>query len=216
MVDLILLMLNYLLSIQISQPIKFVFIYGNLYLISILRMNLMSSKKLNEFNENSLRRIAKEVVVRKFVLILHIWVYCLVNLLLFVINYFTYPEYFWCLWPLTAWLMILIGHFFAHMMFRRGIVDLHTVFILYHMMFFVAINLFLIFTNWFTTAHENLRFTWSFWVIGPWSVLFIIHLIVYFYVVPKRGEYPTRKWLDRKIDDQLEKMNKKYSTGGDE
>jgi len=179
-------------------------------------MSLMSSKKLNEFNNNSLRRIAKEVVVRKFVLILHIWVYFLVNLLLFVINYLTNPTYFWCLWPLTAWMMTLIGHIFAHMMFRKGVVDLHSVFILYHMLFFVVINLFLIFTNWFTTLIGSLRFTWSFWVIGPWSVLFVIHLIVYFYLVPKRGESPNRNWLDRRVDEQLEKMNKKNTTRGNE
>ena len=174
----------------------------------------MSGKKLNEFSDNSLRKIAKEVVVRKFVLILHIWIYVLVNLLLFAINYFTYPTYFWCLWPLTAWMMILLGHIFAHIMFRKGIVDLHTVFVLYHMVFYVVIILFLIFTNWFTTDPN--RLTWVWWIIGPWSIIFIIHLIVYFYVVPKRGESPNRNWLDRKIDEELERLKKKYSKGGDE
>ena len=179
-------------------------------------MSLMSNKKLNEFNNNSLRRIAKEVVVRKFVLILHIWVYFLVNLLLFVINYFTFPEYFWCLWPITAWLMILFGHIYSHMMFRKGVVDLHSVFILYHLMFFIGINLFLIFANWFTTIHESSRLTWVWWIIGPWSMAFIIHLIVYFYLVPKRGESPNRNWLDRRVDEHLEKMNKKNTIGGNE
>ncbi|MHA1647224.1 MAG: 2TM domain-containing protein [Promethearchaeota archaeon] len=179
----------------------------------------MSGKKLNEFSNNSLRKIAKEVVVRKFVLILHIWIYVLVNILLFAINYFTYPTspiYFWFLWPLTAWMMILIGHIFAHTMFRKGIVDLHTVFILYHMVSYVVVNLFLIFTNWFTTASNSSRITWVWWIIGPWSILFIIHLIVYFYVVPKRGESPNRNWLERKIDKELERMKKKYKEGGDE
>jgi hypothetical protein len=174
----------------------------------------MSGKKLNEFSNESLRKIAKEVVVRKFVLILHIWVYILVNLLLFAINYFTSPDYFWFLWPLTAWMMILVGHIFAHMMFQKGIVDLHTVFILYHLVFYVVINLFLIFTNVFTT--DPSRLTWVWWILGPWSILFIIHFIVFFYVVPKRGESPNRNWLDRKIDEELERMKKKYSTGGDE
>ena len=41
-----------------------------------------SKKKLNEFSDSSLRRIAKEVVLRRFVLILHISTYILVNLLL--------------------------------------------------------------------------------------------------------------------------------------
>lgn len=176
----------------------------------------MNNKKLNEFSNNSLRRIAKEVVIRKFVLILHIWVYFLVNLLLFIINYFTLPEYFWFLWPLTAWMMILFGHIFSHMMFRKGVVDLHSVFILYHLMFFVAINLFLVFTNWFTSPPGSSILTWVWWVILPWGVLLIIHFIVYFYVVPKRGESPNRNWLDRRIDEQLEKMNKKNTTGGNE
>ena len=176
----------------------------------------MSSKKLNEFSNKSLRKIAKEVVIRKFVLILHIWVYILVNLLLYAINYFTYPTYFWFLWPLTAWMMILILHILSQIMFQKGIVDLHTVFILYHLVFYVVINLFLIFTNWFTTAHNSSRMTWVWWIIGPWSILFIIHLIVYFYVVPKHGESPNRNWLDRKIDEELERMNKKKTTGGEE
>lgn len=170
----------------------------------------MNNKKLNEFSNNSLRRIAKEVIIRKFVLILHIWVYFLVNLLLFIINYFTFPEYFWCLWPLTAWMMILMGHLFAHMMFRKGVVDLHSVFMLYHVLFYVAINLFLVFTNWFTTTPGNSRITWVWWVILPWGVSLIIHLIVYFYLVPKRGESPNRNWLDRKIDEELERMKKNY------
>ena len=178
----------------------------------------MNNKKLNEFSNNSLRRIAKEVIIRKFVLILHIWVYVLVNLLLFVINYFTYPDpiYFWCLWPITAWMMILTGHLFAHLMFRKGVVDLHSVFVLYHLLFYVAINLFLVFTNWFTTPPGNSRLTWVWWVILPWGVLFIIHLIVYFYLVPKRGESPNRNWLDRKIDEELERMKKKYNKEGGE
>ena len=176
----------------------------------------MSSKKLNEFSNDSLRKIAKEVVVRKFVIILHIWIYVLVNLLLFAINYFTYPTYFWCLWPLTAWMMILALHILSHILFRKGIVDLHTVFILYHTVFYVVINLFLIFTNWFTTAPDSSRMTWVWWIIGPWGILVIIHLIVYFYVVPKHGESPNRNWLDRKIDKELEKMKRKYLKGGDE
>ncbi|QEE17287.1 2TM domain-containing protein [Promethearchaeum syntrophicum] len=176
----------------------------------------MTSKKLNEFSNDSLRKIAKEVIVRKFVLILHIWVYILVNLLLFAINYFTYPTYFWCLWPLTAWMMILILHILSHVLFRKGIVDLHTVFILYHLVFYVVINLFLIFTNWYTTEVGTSRMSWVWWIIAPWGILLIIHLIVFFYVVPKHGESPNRNWLDRKIDQELEKMKKKYIEGGDE
>ena len=176
-----------------------------------------SKKKLNEFSDSSLRRIAKEVVLRRFVLILHISTYILVNLLLFAINYFTYPEYYWFFWPLTGWLMVLIVHIFSHIMYKRGIVDLNTVVFLYHLVFYLVINGFLLFANWFISlsATGSSKITWALWVIGPWGILLIIHLIVFFYMVPKQGESPNKNWLDRKIDEELERIKKNYGEGNE-
>lgn len=41
---------------------------------------------------------------------IHLFVYIVVNIGLFLINYLSYPEYWWFVWPLLGWGIGLVAH----------------------------------------------------------------------------------------------------------
>lgn len=171
----------------------------------------MSQQKLNEFSNLSIRKIAKEIVIRRYVLILHFWVYIFVNTLLFLINSWTttISKYPWFLWPLSSWTMVLTVHSCTYLMFRKGIINLNKVFMLYHLIFYIVINSFLVIADLITPFPiSETPINWAYWPIGTWGFLLIVHLVVYFYVVPKRGESLNKSWLNRKINEELERIKK--------
>ena len=51
---------------------------------------------------------------------IHFEVYIAVNILLFVINISTSPEYFWCKWPLLGWGIGVFFHALGVFFFSRG------------------------------------------------------------------------------------------------
>ncbi|MFW9952249.1 MAG: 2TM domain-containing protein [Candidatus Thorarchaeota archaeon] len=52
--------------------------------------------------------------------IFHFTAYIFVNLLLFVINYFTYPIFYWVSFPAMFWAVALILHLIAYFTYYRG------------------------------------------------------------------------------------------------
>ena len=86
---------------------------------------MSDDKKINEFNDSSVRRIAKQMIVRRYVVILHCWIYVFTNLLLFVINFLTNGlDYWWFLWPVTGWGLALSVHGFSYWIYTKGIVNI--------------------------------------------------------------------------------------------
>lgn len=166
----------------------------------------MSSDQLSEFNRDSLRRIAREIVIRRFVVLLHAWIFIFTNILLFIINFTVNFEYPWFLWPLTGWFVLFSFHFITYTIFRKGIIHGGTIAIIYHLNAYITVNLFMVFVGFITSTPRWQFRPWVFWIIGPWGLALIFHVIIYFYIAPKRNEDEHLSWLDRKINLELKKL----------
>lgn len=64
-------------------------------------------------DENQRYQKAKERVEELKGFYIHLIVYVLVNLFLFVLNMLTSPRYLWFYWPLIGWGIGVVGHAFS-------------------------------------------------------------------------------------------------------
>ncbi|MHA1519181.1 MAG: 2TM domain-containing protein [Promethearchaeota archaeon] len=173
----------------------------------------VDSEKISAFDEHGLRKIAKEIILQRIFLILHGLLYIFVNLLLFAINYLTNWEYPWFLWAVTGWGIILSTHSLQFILYKKGVVNLSTLGMVYHVWGFIIINLFLLFISFFTNDPMWSFHPW-FWIsFGSWSAILIIHAVLYFYIVPAKGESSDKNWLERKIDKEMQKLKKMSDLG---
>ncbi len=164
-----------------------------------------NDENVEEFSEESLREIAKEVVQRRIGLQNHLRVYIFVNILLFIINYLTFPLYRWHMWPLLGWGIGLGYHIFGYITFRRGSFgDDAKAGISYHVFTYLIVCAFLFWIDFLFTG----TMTWSFFPIGGWGLALVIHLYVYITNRPKTGDDPRKSYLDREIDKELSKIRK--------
>ncbi len=178
---------------------------------------MSEEKKIIEFNPDSVRRIAKQMIVRRYVVILHCWIYVFVNILLFVINFLVNRvDYPWFLWPLAGWGLALLIHTFSYWIFSKGIVNLAKLLLYYHLFIFITTNILVIFIDAFTSANRWSPSGWYLWVFGVWLMFLVLHLIIVYYIVPKRGESEDLNWLDRKIDKELEKIKSQRKISANE
>ena len=160
------------------------------------------------FDGPGLRKIAKEIIIQRLFLILHVLLYFFVNLLLFAINYLTSWSYPWFLWSITGWGIVLGTHSFQFLLYKKGVVNLSTLGMAYHVWGYILINLFLLFTNFFTNVPIWTFHPWFWFSFGTWSGILICHAVIYFYIVPSKGESSDKNWLERKIDKELQKLQK--------
>ena len=189
----------------------------------------IETSKISEFNDDSLRKIAKEIVIRRFALRVHWIAYICVNLLLVVINLmvqnwtfnsslhiggFTF-VYAWCEWPLTGWGIALAIHTFSYIIYRKGLVSTTAAGLLaYHTFIYIIVILFLIYVNLVSVdliAAVNpsaMYIWWVFWPLGCWGAALIVHWIVYLYGRPKKGEDSHKSSVDREVENELKKVKK--------
>jgi hypothetical protein len=179
------------------------------------------AKKLEEFDEHSLAHISKEIVIRRTVLIGHFLFDIFIGVLLFVINYFTSPsifEYPWVLWAISGMIFLLCVHCIAYYIFRRGYIYVATESIVAHLGAYLIGNAYVFFINWFANFKVPERGfpTWAWWVLGAWSALLILHVIIYFMIVPLNHEPKDARWLERKVYSELLKLQKKRGIAKEE
>ncbi|WP_371805069.1 2TM domain-containing protein [Candidatus Lokiarchaeum ossiferum] len=178
---------------------------------------MTEEKKLNEFNDDSVRRIAKQMIVRRYVVILHCWVYVFVNILLFIINFLVnHLSYPWFLWALSGWGLGLLIHSFSYWIYTKGVVNIAKLLFYYHLFIFICTNILIAFIDGFTSSPRWTSPWWCLWVVGFWAVGLALHLIIVYYIVPKRGESEDLSWLDRKIDKELERIKTQRKISADE
>ncbi len=164
--------------------------------------------RLKEFNDDGLRKIAKEIVLQRFFLVLHALIYCFVNLLLFVINYLTDQTYPWFLWALIGWGIVILTHVFYYILYKKGIVHIATLILLYHVWAYVILNLFILFIDFFTATPRWSFMVWFWYPFGAWSGILIIHMIMYFYTIPSQETSDELNWIERKVEKELKKLQK--------
>ncbi len=181
--------------------------------------NTSQPSKIGEFNDGSLRNIAKEIVMRRLILKVHGIVYLLVNLLLFIINIMTNSqywdaysssytnkgEYLWHLWPIVCWGIALLIHAFNYVTYRKGLIlSASAGFIAYHTFVYCIVNGLLLFINWFTQG----IISWALWPLGFWGFGLIIHVYIYYSHKPKKGEDSHKSWFDRQVEAEMKKAQK--------
>jgi len=174
----------------------------------------MNNSKITEFNNNSLRNIAREMIVRKYAFIIHSWVYFFVNLIIYIIYHsigqFAYP---WFLWPIAGGGTLLLSHGFTYWIYRKGIVQASTIGFAYHLFSYVLINILLLFIACFTN-NPRWKFpvwgkSWFYLPLLSWGFILVVHFTVYLYVRPKPGEPEGKRWLDRLTEKEYHKMKQK-------
>lgn len=171
-----------------------------------MRMNANSG-----FSEESLREIAAQKVSFRFSVKIHVAIFIIVNVLLFIVNYFFTPGQYWVAFPFFSWLIGVNMHILAYLLYARGISPMAKRGVIYHLNSYIFVMLFLFIINFLTLSG-------FYWVIFPaifWGTGVALHIIIYLLYygkgsrIEKSGKYTPRK--ERAIDKELEKMRKKQN-----
>jgi hypothetical protein len=169
--------------------------------------NSKPDKKIGEFDEKSLREIAKEIVVRRTAVRIHWIVYVLVNLFLVVLNYMIDKfETPWCLWPIAGWFIGLAIHTFNYETYKHGALKTGRGALLsYHIFTAVIVSVFIIFVDYMT----GYTLDWWYWAVVPLLVSVVIHFFIYQSSKPKKNEDTRKSYMDRQIEKEMKKLGDK-------
>ena len=170
----------------------------------------MNNTKITEFNDKSLRVIAREMIIRKFALIIHGWIYFFVNLIIYIIYHAIDPNaYPWFLWPIAGGGTLILTHGFTYWIYRKGIIHASTIGFAYHLFAYVLVNILVLFIACFTNTPRWTVPLWFYLPLLSWGFMLIIHFTVYLYVRPKPGEPEGKRWMDRLTEKEYQKMLQK-------
>ena len=170
----------------------------------------MGEKNTNQgFSDESLRQIAKQKVNFRFSVKIHIGVFVIVNLLLFIINLMTSISVLWIIYPLFGWFIGLAEHITAYIVYARGVYPLAKRGAIFHTVAYVFVISYLLIINLLTLPQY-------YWVAFPavfWGSGLIIHWIAYtvYYrsKIDEEGEGRPRR--ERAIEKEIEKMKNKMN-----
>ncbi|MHA1148934.1 MAG: 2TM domain-containing protein [Promethearchaeota archaeon] len=168
------------------------------------------SKK--QFSEEALRDIAAKKVSYRYSVKIHFSIYILVNILLFIINFFTSGMYLdftrlWSLYPLLGWGIGVAMHCTAYLMYANGVYPMAKRGVIFHIVAYLLVILLLAVTNLMTAP----AFLWVIYPAIFWGAGLIAHIIVYIIYFRSKitpdGEAKSKK--ERQIEKEMEKMKKK-------
>jgi len=161
---------------------------------------------IKEFSTESMRNIAKEIILRRMILFVHLSAYFFVNILLIVINLLTDQSYLWSIWSVTSWGIAILIHIFNYLVFKKGLFPSSGLAgLAYHIAIYVIVCLYLVFVNYFTLGLDRL---WVLWAAIPWGFGVVLHFWFHSINKPKKGE-KGKSWLERKINKELGKIRGK-------
>ena len=168
-------------------------------------------EKIEEFGEDSLKDIAKEIVLKRTILQIHTIIYIVVNLLLAIINTIAgdIQQDPWFLWVATGWGVGLAIHYLYYFVFKRGMANYSTIALVYHIFIYVVVNALLFFIDWFTTRTQGLVLDFVLYAAGFWGIGLIGHLAFYLYFKPQSEDAQGESWIDRQVKKELSKIQKK-------
>ncbi|MFX1568859.1 MAG: 2TM domain-containing protein [Promethearchaeota archaeon] len=159
------------------------------------------------FSEENLRKIASQKVSYRVSVKLHVAIFFIVNILLFLVDIFSTPGLYWIIYPFFSWLIGVNMHITGYLLYARGTYPMAKRGVIYHVVSFISVMFFLFIVNFIT-------FPEFYWVVYPsifWGAAVILHIIIYIQYfsgkVEKSGKYSSRK--ERAIEKELEKMRKK-------
>ncbi len=159
------------------------------------------------FSEENLREIAAQKVSFRFSVKMHVVLFIIVNILLFLVNFFYTPELYWFIFPCFSWLIGVNMHVLAYILYARGIYPMAKRGVIYHLVTYIFVMLFLFIVNVVT-------FSEFYWVIFPsifWGTAVILHFIIYILYFSRRVEISGKRQSgkERAIEKELEKMRKR-------
>jgi len=162
------------------------------------------------FSEENLRKIAAQKVSYRFSVKMHLTLFIIVNVLLFLVNIIFTPEAFWIIFPFFSWLIGVNMHIVAYILYARGIYPMAKRGVIYHIITYIFVMLFLYITNLVTFS----EFYWVFFPAIFWGTAVGLHITIYLLYFSKKvemsGKRQSRK--DRAIEKELDKMRKRRSS----
>ena len=167
-------------------------------------------ERYNGFSEENLREIAKKKVIFRYSVRLHISIFLIVNLLLYFINMLSTPSYFWITYPVFGWLIGVVEHTTAYLIYAKGVYPNQKRGLIFHLISYIFVNLFL-----FIIYYQNMAYFLYPWFLFPlvfWGVGLLIHAAVYMiYFRSKSGkDGRLQSKREKSVEKELEKMKSKF------
>ncbi len=164
---------------------------------------MISNNKINEFNEKSMRRIAKQIIVLRYLLVVHMYVYLFTNIVLFVINYYTGFDSKWFFYPLVGWGALFLVHCLAYSEYKLGIIKISNIILYYDVGLYVIGNILCFLLDALSSPIRWQPSGWYLYVLCIWSFILILNLAIHYIILPKEGEDKKKNWLERKIEIEM-------------
>jgi hypothetical protein len=165
------------------------------------------SDNLIGFSEENLRNIAAQKVIYRFSVKVHVVIFMTINIMLFLVNYFFTPGFYWFIFPFFSWLVGVNLHIVGYILYARGIYPIAKRGVIYHIVIYISVMFFMFVIN-------LLSYSEFYWVIFPaifWGTAVVFHIIIYILYFSKKveiiGKHQSRK--ERAIEKELEKMRKR-------
>jgi len=162
-----------------------------------------------ELSEESLRRIAAQKVTFRYSVKIHAISYILGNILLFVINAIFTPTFWWALFPLFGWLIGVVMHGLAYILYARG-TSYGVRGVMFHLAAWAFGMLLLVVINYLTAVPIG-RLDWVMYPAIFWSSGLIIHILVQVLFFGKSSKEETEKpsKKERAIEKEMQKMKER-------
>jgi hypothetical protein len=167
------------------------------------------------FSEESLREIANKKVTFRFSLKIHIGVFIIVSILLLLINLLSTPNYWWIIYPFFGWLIGVMEHLTAYLVYARGVYPIAKRGVIFHLISYIFVIFFLFLINIYTFTHAQI-YPIYFWVVFPtvfWGAALILHIVAYFIYFRKKideqGEIKSRR--EKAIEKEIKKIKDKIN-----
>ena len=161
----------------------------------------------SKFSEESLRKIAEEKINYRISVKIHLAAFLLVNTMLFFINILTLPNDLWVIYPVFGWLIGLIIHSLAYILYARGIYPMAKRGFFYNLSAYLSTMLLLFLINYKTLNTLN----WAFFPAIAWGFALLTHLIIYLlyfrHLSTEEEGIITKK--QKAIEKELKKMREK-------
>ncbi|MHA1279061.1 MAG: 2TM domain-containing protein [Candidatus Helarchaeota archaeon] len=158
------------------------------------------------FSEETLREIAAQKVIFRYSVKIHAISYIVGNVMLFIINSLVSIHNWWAFYPLFGWLIGLMIHIVAYLVWSRGI-NYGKRAIIFHLVAYTFTMLLLVVVNLLDAG----LLSWVFYPAIAWGFGFIAHLLIYEIIThgapTKKEKRKSRK--ERVIEKEMQKLRKK-------
>lgn len=159
------------------------------------------------FSEESLREIARAKVNFRFSVKIHVGAFIVVSMILLVVNLILSPKILWIIYPFFGWLIGVLIHSVAYIVYARGIFPIAKRGVIFHIVAYISVIFLLFLINFLTMP----IYPWILYPTTFWGLALIIHFILYFVFyrgkIDEKGKIKLRK--ERAIEKEMEKMRKK-------